>query len=150
VERIVEVVLRTRLANDVCNVEADGLMALGDRLFDFFQRSTVLRGQDQTLAQLRQAAPWPWLGAATFTAPQGGVGACTEKITRRVCAGPDDRRSARCPYYGNKGGRPSASERKIERYIVGFPCTRRGLALMHSRNPRSHSPCDHPYFQDGS
>src|SRR5262247_4154329 len=74
-------------------------MASGDRLFDFFQRSTVLRGQDQTLAQLRQAAPWPWLGAATFTAPQGGVGACTEKITRRVCAGPDDRRSARCPYY---------------------------------------------------
>ena len=51
---------------------------------------------------------------------------------------------------GTKRGRPSASERKIERYIFGFPCTRGGLALMHSRNPWSHSPCDHPYFQDGS
>jgi hypothetical protein len=43
VERIAEVALRARRSARACG---GGLMAFGDRLFDSFQRSTVLRGQN--------------------------------------------------------------------------------------------------------
>src|SRR5262245_22182055 len=55
---------------------------------------------------------------------------------------------------GTKGAdlrHPSARSSNISlAFHVPAPCTRRGLVLMHSRNPWSHSPCNHPYFQDGS